>query len=492
MEDSKKSKNLNISNTNKENYEDDVLLNQLHMSPDEFKDEFGVSINEFEQDVGVSVNELLDNLNLLDDDENKVHTDSNSNIIKDTEENDDSIVTGINEAREYFRRSKFAPKDNPNKVELRTLAFACELTPAKTIIPVIKCIKDLEEKGELNWKHTRIIGLYHGDGVKELIEPYCDQVFYIGQGRRANQSNKGNTHLAGLIFRDIFRALKAMIGEQIDLLITCGNAGDVRKSIAAAKLLRTPVLHIEQDIYNPIELISQANLITVPSNDYELYLKIQYGLKNVINIGGYPMAKYVQDQVLNSDLLSKEDIENKYGFSHYILVLLGGDLKKEDLSDLIPVIDGFDYPTLVAPFRFDKSYVENLSKSPKVKILDNHVDIISLTYSADALIYGAGMGMTIEAGVLKVPSIKIYGYHVFHSSINLAKELNIPIVNIWDIPRALRKLYPPSGDLVENGQLAIYNLVNIINNFNYSLKKGNIRSTFKIWRARSKFKNSQK
>ena len=102
------------------------------------------------------------------------------------------------------------------------------------------------------------------------------------------------------------------------------------------------------------------------------------------------------------------------------------------------------------------------------------------------------MGMTIEAGVLKVPSIKIYGYHVFHSSINLAKELNIPIVNIWDIPRALRKLYPPSGDLVENGQLAIYNLVNIINNFNYSLKKGNIRSTFKIWRARSKFKNSQK
>lgn len=504
MDDSKKTINLNDSDNENGSYDNDILLKQINMTPEQFQDQFGVSINQFEHDVGVSVNELLDNLNLFDD------IDENGNIIIDSSlknhnryeesftenlhnknKDDDSIIEGINQAREYFKHIKFSP-ENQEKVEIRTLAFACELTPAKTVIPVIKCIRELEKRGQLNWKHTRIIGLYHGEGSKELIEPYCDQVFYIGQARKANSSDKGKLNLSYLIIKDIFKAVKAMMGEQIDLLITCGNAGDVRKSISAAKLLRTPVLHIEQDIYNPIEIISQSNLITVPSSDYELYLKIQYDLKNVINIGGYPMAKYVEDQILTSNLLSKEKIKEEFGFSHYILVLLGGDLKITDLNDLIPLIDGFDYPTLIAPYRFDKDYVQSLSHSPKVKILDNHVDTISLTYSADALIYGAGMGMTIEAGVLRVPSVKIYGYHPFHSSINLAKELNIPIVNIWDIPKALRKLYPPSGDLVENGQLAVYNLVNIINNFDYSLKKGNIKNTFKIWRARSKFKNSHK
>ena len=282
-----------------------------------------------------------------------------------------------------------------------------------------------------------------------------------------------------------------MMGEQIDLLVTCGNAGDVRKTISAARLLRTPVLHIEQDIYNPIELISHANLITTPTKDYEFYLKIQYGLKNVVNIAGYPQASYV-DSVLKSDkIIKKEDIVKEYGFDHYILVVLGGDLKINDLKDLIPVVDGFDYPTLIAPYRFDKKMIEDLSKSEKVKVLDNYVDVLSLAYHCDALIFGAGMGMTIEAGVLKVPSIKLYGFHPFHSSINLAKDLNIPIVQIYDIPRALRKLYPPTGDLVADGEFAAYNILNLINNFDYSRKKGNLKSTFKIWRARSKFRKGK-
>ena len=38
--------------------------------------------------------------------------------------------------------------------------------------------------------------------------------------------------------------------------MTCGNAGDVRKGISASKILRIPNLHIEQDIYNPIEMIA--------------------------------------------------------------------------------------------------------------------------------------------------------------------------------------------------------------------------------------------
>ncbi len=525
MVDSKNSKD--ISKKYNKNNSVESLLSEIGMDADEFKKEFGVSVDEFDDDIGESVYQLLDELDLLDEEykDNQVERANtsgfslNSNKVEDfnledaDEDSDDeyhsqikkierqiqdnlndeeSISGGIKTVRDFFEENKYVSQNDNDIDEVRTIAFACEIAPAKTIIPVIKLLKKLESEGKLHWKTTRIIGLAHGKGVDELLNQYCDVVYYIGQGRSANQSDSGRFQLASLILRDIYKATRAMIGEQIDLLVTCGNAGDVRKSISAAKLLRTPVLHIEQDIYNPIEIISQANLITVPSKDYEYYLKIQYGLMNVVNIGGYPMAAYVDNEIKNNKLVSKEEITEKYGFEHYILVLLGGDLKKEDLTDLIPLIDGFDYPTLIAPYRFDKGYVEDLSKSSKVKILDNYVDILSLTNSADALIYGAGMGMTIEAGVLKVPSVKIYGYHVFHSSINLAKELNIPIVQIWDIPRALRKLYPPTGDIVKDGQEAIYNIVRLINNFDYSLKKGNIRSTFKIWRARSKFRKSHK
>lgn len=526
MEDSKKSKN----SSNNYNYDNSVesLLSEIGMDADEFKKEFGVSVDEFEDDIGESVYKLLYDLDLLDEEykdnqlerantsgfslndedigdttltnadeesDNEYHSEIKNiedKIRENINNDDESISNGIRNVRDYFEQTKFTSLNDSEIDEIRTIAFACEIAPAKTIIPVIKLLRKLEKEGKLNWKNTRIIGLAHGNGVEELLNEYCDTVYYIGQGRSANQADSGRLNLAGLVLKDIYKATKAMIGEQIDLLVTCGNAGDVRKSISAAKLLRTPVLHIEQDIYNPIEIISQANLITVPTKDYEYYLKIQYGLKNVVNIGGYPMAAYVNEEVQSNKLASKEEITEKYGFEHYILVLLGGDLKKEDLVDLIPLIDGFDYPTLIAPYRFDKKFVEDLSKSDKVKILDNFVDILSLTNSADALIYGAGMGMTIEAAVLKVPSVKIYGYHTFHSSINLAKELNIPIVQIWDIPRALRKLYPPSGDIVSDGQEAIYNIVRLINNFDYSLKKGNIKNTYKIWRARSKFKKSHK
>jgi hypothetical protein len=36
--------------------------------------------------------------------------------------------------------------------------------------------------------------------------------------------------------------------KNIDLLLSYGNAGDVRKSVMAAYFLKIPVIHIEQDI----------------------------------------------------------------------------------------------------------------------------------------------------------------------------------------------------------------------------------------------------
>lgn len=533
-------KNSPKSNLKKNNDTIHPLLLELDMTPEEFEKQFGISFDEFDDDVDLSIHELLEDLDLLDDLEvnhqlnlpkpslknQKSHSNGKINnfTIKENNldlkentnthfslsqsknkttksanrqnsskgNNDESISDSIHSVRHYFEENRFTKNTDKEIDKIRTIAVACEIAPAKTLIPVLKLLRKFESEKKLNWEKTRIIGLVHGDGAKELIEPYCDDIYYIGQGRRANQSNNSRINLFRLIIKDIYKATLAMMGEQIDLLITCGNAGDVRKAISAAKLLRTPVLHIEQDIYNPIEIISQANLITTPSKDYEFYLKIQYSLKNVVNIGGYPQASYVNSMIQSGKLLKKEQITEQYGFDHYIFVVLGGDLKVDDLKDLIPLIDGFDYPTLIAPYRFDKKMIEDLSNSDKVKILDNFVDVLSLSYHCDALIFGAGMGMTIEAGVLKVPSIKLYGFHPFHSSINLAKDLNIPILDIYDIPRALRKLYPPNGDLVSDGEIATYNILNLINNFDYSLKKGNIKSTFKLWRGRSKFKKGKK
>ena len=81
-----------------------------------------------------------------------------------------------------------------------------------------------------------------------------------------------------------------MSKSNVDLVITCGNAGDVRKALSASKLLGIHRLHVEQDIYNPIEMVAFANIVTAPSDEYKLFLEEKYSLNNVFNIGGYPMV----------------------------------------------------------------------------------------------------------------------------------------------------------------------------------------------------------
>jgi UDP-N-acetylglucosamine:LPS N-acetylglucosamine transferase len=378
----------------------------------------------------------------------------------------------------------------PNKKDLFTIAIAAELAPAKTLIPVIEKLLFLEDQGNLNWKHTKIIGLYHGSSSKKLLESISEECYYIGQGRGSNQKKNSNLKLFSLIFRDFFRAFNAMKGKNIDLLITCGNAGDVRKSILAANFLNIPVLHIEQDIYNPIELISHANLVTVPSEKYVSYLMDNYGLKNVVNIAGYPMVSYVYDSIESNQLISKQTILDEYGFvDDYLLLVLGGDLRDDELGNLIKVIEDLDINTLIAPYRFDKSFVKDLVVSSKVIVLDNYVNLFDYMNSAKFLIYAAGMGMTIEAGVFGIPSIKIEGFHKVHGSVDLANDLNIPVVPISKISFVIKDLHSPcSGNLLKNSEIAIDNLVYIINNFDTSLSKSGLNSTKKIWNKRKIFR----
>ncbi|GAA5818659.1 MAG: conserved hypothetical protein [Methanobrevibacter sp. CfCl-M3] len=366
------------------------------------------------------------------------------------------------------------------------IAFACELTPAKTFIPVIKRLR------EINLENLEIIALAHGDGAEKLIAPYTDKVYYIGTSRSSGSKRK--IKIFYLIAKDLIKTIKAMKKENIDLLVSCGNAGDVRKSVTAAYFLGIPVIHIEQDVYNPIEAISLANIVTLPSKEYKNFLQKEYKLKNIEIIGGYPMVSYINEFIKNN-LKTREEVENTYfknneeyrcnklsdynKLDDYIFVVLGGDLREEDIPKLIKSIKKYNLPIVVAPYRFDKDIVKkyvNQTSSKNIIVLDNYVDVVSLTKYCKLLIYGAGMGLTIEAGILKKPTIKIEGFHKQQGSVDLAKQLNIPLLKIEDLPEDISSLEEIKGDLTKDSQIAIENLISLIKDYKSCPKKSGFSS----------------
>jgi len=357
------------------------------------------------------------------------------------------------------------------------IAVAAELAPAKTIIPVLEKLD------------AEVIGLAHGNGAEELLTQYCSEIYSIGQGRGAGAQKRSNSKIGYLVMKDILKTAQAVRGNEIDLLITCGNAGDVRKGLSAANLLRIPTLHIEQDIYNPIEMIAFADVITAPSLEYKNYLENHYGLKNVKNIGGYPMASFVDKM----KLMDKNKLKDAYSVDEFILVALGGDLKGEKIPELIKIIESLDKTTLIAPFRFERDYVKSLISphlSSKIKVLNGFVDLPSIMNASDLLIYGAGMGITIEAGVLRVPSIKIAGFHHKHASVDLAGELGIGVVKLENLHNEIENVQMPDGpEMVKNAEKSVDSLLGIINDFEDLKKsKGGFTSLKKIWNARSEFR----
>ncbi len=354
------------------------------------------------------------------------------------------------------------------------IAVIAEMAPAKSFIPIIK---------ELD---AEIIGLTHGNGVKELMGQYCTEIHSIGQSRGQGAQKRSNSKIATLVMEDIWRVIRSLRGKNIDILMTCGNAGDVRKGISASKILGIPNFHIEQDIYNPIEMIAFSNLITVPSQHYKDYVINKYGLKNVYEIGGYPMASYVNGMSIeHSDI-----IRERYDLDEFIVLVFGGDVKSIDIPRIIKQVEIIDENVLIIPFRFSSEFVKKFVSSPKLKVLEGYIEIPSLIKASSGMIYAAGIGLTIEAGVLGVPSIKIEGFHRKHASVDLAKKLGIRVTEIDDISSSFDDLKAPKGDwLVKNGEKAVLNVVNLIDNFDELKSKPSGVSSFKkIWNARSEFR----
>ncbi len=354
------------------------------------------------------------------------------------------------------------------------IAVIAEMAPAKAFIPIIK---------ELD---AEIIGLTHGHGVKELLGQYCTEIHSIGESRGQAAKKRSNPKIASLVIEDIWRVIRFLKGKDVDLLMTCGNAGDVRKGISASKILRIPDLHIEQDIYNPIEMIAFSNLITVPSEQYKNYVIEKYGLKNVHVIGGYPMASYVNDMSIEKSNI----IQGRYGIDEFAVLVFGGDVKSEDIPKIIQEVEKLDQNFLIIPFRFSTDFVKKFISSPKLKIIDGYVELPSLINASSYMIYAAGMGLTIEAGVLEVPSIKIAGFHRKHSSVDLANELGIQVAEIEEISNAVNNLKVPKGDwLIKNGEESVSNILDLIDNYdNIKSNASGVGSCKKIWNARSEFR----
>jgi len=354
------------------------------------------------------------------------------------------------------------------------IAVMAEIAPAKAFVPVLEKLD------------AEIIGLIHGQGADELLKEFCTEMHYIGESRGKAVEKRSNAKIASLVFKDVMTTIKALRRKDIDLLLTCGNAGDVRKGISAAKFLRIPDLHIEQDFYNPIEMIAFSNLITVPSKHYHDFLAQNYEIHNSTVIGGYPMASYVNQRELKDPymLKSENNVED------FLLLIFGGDVHGKDIKKIIETVEKLDKTVLIVPFRFDAEYVKSLIKSPETKVLDGFVDLLSLMNASSGMIYGAGMGLTIEAGVLGIPSIKLAGFHRQHSSVDLAKELGIQIAEIEEIPQIVDNLKKPKGKwLIEDGEKSVSNIIALINNFDaFKSKNGGIKSFRKIWKARSQFR----
>lgn len=354
------------------------------------------------------------------------------------------------------------------------IAVTAEMAPAKTFIPIIK---------QLN---AEIICLTHSHGVGELMGQYCTEIHSIGKSRGQSAQKRSNAKIASLVFKDIWSTVKALRGKDIDMLLTCGNAGDVRKGIAASKLLRIPTLHIEQDIYNPIELIAFSNLITVPSDGYKDFVTENYGFKNVRVIGGYPMAAYVDGLELD-DI---NEVRSHYKMDDFLVLVFGGDIKGADIPNIIKEVEKLERNVLVVPFRFDVSYVHSCIVSPRLKVLEGYVDLPSLMKASSGVIYAAGMGLTIEAGVLRVPAVKVAGFHRQHASVDLARQLGIEVAEIGEIFTAVNNMKAPRGEwLVEGGKRAASNVISLINNFEGEKGyNGGYSSMRRIWSARSKFR----
>lgn len=354
------------------------------------------------------------------------------------------------------------------------IAIVAETAPAKTLIPVIEKVD------------ADILSLTHSEGAMELLGPYSNEIFSIGEGRRNTTKKRSNFTIAKLVLKDTVRTYKALKKHPVDLTLTCGNAGDVRKGLAASKKLNIPKLHMEQDIYNPIEMMAYADLITVPNKTAKKQLEEMYDITNTVNIGGYPQAEYVS----RVPILEAEKIHEQYKHDDFYVLFLGGDTRASDIPEIIKEVEKIDKTILVIPFRFETSTITPHITKNNVFVLEGYVDLISLMNASQGVIYCAGMGVTIEVGALGVPAVKILGFHTQHASNDLAQDLGINVASTNDINDAVSRMRKPQGKrLIKDGCKASLKVAELTANMDsFDQNCGGLSSLRKIWNQRKQYR----
>lgn len=354
------------------------------------------------------------------------------------------------------------------------IAVVAETAPAKTLIPVIEKLND------------NITSLTHSEGAEKLLRPYSSEVLPIGKGRRNTTTKRSDLTIGRLVLQDTFRTYKALKSADAELVLTCGNAGDVRKGIFAAKKLKIPKLHIEQDLYNPIEMIAYADLITVPNRHAKKILKKMYGITNTVNIKGYPQAEYVN----RVPIMDPEEIYRHYGINDFYVLFLGGDTRASDIPRIIQEVQKLDKIILIIPYRFEAKSISKFITRKGVYVIDGYVDLISLMNASQGVIYCAGMGVTIEVGALSVPSVKLLGFHTQHASNDLAQSLGIDVVSEYDIEYAVGHMKKPHGSrLIKNGSKASIKVAELTRDMRmFDNSNGGRKSLKLIWDQRKKYR----
>ena len=354
------------------------------------------------------------------------------------------------------------------------IAIVAETAPAKTLIPIIEKV------------NADILSLTHSDGAMELLSPYSNEIFSIGEGRRNTTKKRSKFTIGRLVLKDTIRTYNTLKKHPVDLTLTCGNAGDVRKGLAASKKLNIPKLHMEQDIYNPIEMIAYADLITVPNKTALKQLENMYDITNTVNINGYPQAEYVS----RVPILDSEKIYEQYKHDDFYVLFLGGDTRASDIPEIIKEVEKIDKTILVIPFRFETSTITPHITKNNIFVIEGYVDLISLMNASQGVIYCAGMGVTIEVGALGVPAVKILGFHTQHASNDLAQDLGINVTSTYDINSAVSRMKKPQGKrLIKDGCKASRKVAELTASMDsFDQNSGGLSSLRKIWNQRKQYR----
>ena len=354
------------------------------------------------------------------------------------------------------------------------IAIVAETAPAKALIPIIENV------------NADILSLTHSDGAMKLLDPYSKEIFSIGEGRRNTTKKRSNFTIAKLVLKDTIRTYKTLKKHPVDLTLTCGNAGDVRKGIAASKKLNIPKLHMEQDIYNPIEMIAYADLITVPNKTAMKQLKEMYDITNTVNINGYPQAEYVSRVPISEP----EKIYEQYKHDDFYVLFLGGDTRASDIPEIIKEAEKIDKTILIIPFRFETSTITPYITKNNIFVVEGYVDLISLMNASQGVIYCAGMGVTIEVGALGIPAVKILGFHTQHASNDLAQDLGISVASTYDINHAVSRMKKPQGKrLIKDGCKASLKVAELTTSRDlFDQNCGGLSSLRKIWNHRKQYR----